>query len=106
MTYTEPQKVFSIAGKDDATGDVIVKIVNANTTAVNARIQLQGNILVKSEGKAITLSADLATAENSFENPTRIIAQEKSIAAVSDNFNYILEPLSVTVLRILNKNKQ
>ena len=100
MTYTEPRKVFSIAGYDETAKEIVIKLVNANSTRVTANIQLSGAHSVRSAGKAIVLNAASAEAENSFENPQLIIPKEEVISNAGNKFSYPVQPFSVTVLRL------
>lgn len=100
MTYPEPRKVFSIAGYDEATREIVIKLVNANSYPVTANIKLTGNGLVRPEGKAIVLRADSPDAENSFEKPMLIIPKEEALLNAGTEFSYHVKALSVTVLRL------
>ena len=71
MSYTEPDKLFAIAGKDNANGNIIVKVVNAYGNEVPVNIDLQHASATLSKVKLITLSAPSLTDENSFEHPVQ-----------------------------------
>ena len=57
MTYKEPQQFFSIAGKDEVTGDIIVKVVNASANPYQTSISLNGVPGLQSTGELISLRA-------------------------------------------------
>ncbi|MBD0284798.1 MAG: hypothetical protein ICV79_05155 [Flavisolibacter sp.] len=84
ISYTEPQKLFSIAGRDNKTGDLIVKVVNASDKGYKTKLQFHGFDL-EGSGAWTTLTADSATAENSFEEPQKYIPQQKTITAINNN---------------------
>jgi alpha-L-arabinofuranosidase len=102
MSYTEPQKLFSIAGRDNKTGDIIVKVVNASSQSYTTNLQIEGAQL---EGTAelLTLSADSAEAENSLEEPKKYIPQQISLFDISNNYELKVKPLSISVLRLKDK---
>lgn len=100
MTYHEPQRFFSIAGKDDRTGEIIVKAVNATDQPGKTTIRLNGTATVQPTGKVITLSAGSSADENSFETPRQFIPQEEPLRNVKPVFDYTFKPWSITVLRI------
>ncbi|HVG40564.1 MAG TPA: alpha-L-arabinofuranosidase C-terminal domain-containing protein, partial [Chitinophagaceae bacterium] len=77
MTYTEPQKLFSIAGRDNKTGDVIIKVVNASDRPYKTRMQFNG-VQPGTTGEMITLSANSLEAENSFSEPLKYIPVKNS----------------------------
>ncbi|HEY8933959.1 MAG TPA: alpha-L-arabinofuranosidase C-terminal domain-containing protein, partial [Cyclobacteriaceae bacterium] len=100
MTYNEPARFFSIAGKDDKTGEVVIKVVNAAGKPTKAAIHLEGTNKVMSAGKTITLSANESTDENSFDAPLKFVPVEKTFNSVAPDFEYEFKPWSITILRV------
>jgi alpha-L-arabinofuranosidase len=100
MTYNEPPRLFSIAGRDDKTGEIIIKVVNAAGKSAKTGIHLEGINKVASAVKSITLSANESTDENSFETPLRFVPVEKSFSNVTPDFEYEFKPWSITILRV------
>lgn len=99
----EPQSApaqFFTAGYDEAAGEVIIKVVNAEGKSYPLNIKLEGVTKVTGPAKAITLSATDDTEENSFEEPMKISPKESEVRNVSDDFVYEFQPYSYTVLRI------
>lgn len=68
---TTPLQFFS-SGYDEATGELIVKVVNAEAEAYPLRVKLDGVSQVEKTGKVISLSAASDMDENSFEEPKKI----------------------------------
>jgi len=102
MTYTQPKDFFSIAGRDEKTNEVVIKVVNATASKRDVRMEITDTRL-ENTGKAITLSADSPDDENSFEQPRQFVPQETTVAGVAPNFNYEFKPWSITVLRLKEK---
>jgi alpha-N-arabinofuranosidase len=101
MTYTEPNKLFVIAGKDSATGDIIVKIVNAYGNEVPVNINLLNGKNISGQSILTTLSASALTDENTFEYPTRYIpVTTKPNASNGDHIDLKLKPYSINILRM------
>ncbi len=100
MTYREPRKFFSIAGQDEKTGEIIIKVVNATGQPKRTTVLLEGAESVSSTGKAITLSSNSLEDENSFDNPTQFVPKEEKFEGVKSEFEYTFKAWSVTVLRI------
>ncbi|HEX5152473.1 MAG TPA: alpha-L-arabinofuranosidase C-terminal domain-containing protein [Parafilimonas sp.] len=99
MTYTEPDKLFAISGKDSANGDVIMKIVNAYSTETPVAVQLQNENVASA--KMITLSSPNLTDENSFEAPEKFIPAETSLPGIDgNNFTLRMKPYSINVIRL------
>ncbi len=95
----ETKQLYASALRDAKTNDVIVKLVNAGTTATEVRLNLAGAKVTKS-GKAIVLaSGDLAT-ENSLDAPTKVAPMEQPLKVSGPEFTYSLPPQSLVVLRI------
>jgi len=99
MTYREPQKLFSIAGKDEKNGDIILKIVNAGESPVDADIRLDGTA-VSPDAEVITLTAGSPGAENSFLAPRAYIPHTMAIHNAAAQFNWKVPALSVNIIRL------
>ncbi len=75
MSYSEPDKLFAISGKDEKNGDIIIKIVNAYKTQMPVNIKLQKSNGKISNGYLSTLSSASLTDENSFEHPKQYVPE-------------------------------
>lgn len=96
---TTPLQFFS-SGYDEATGELIVKVVNAEAEAYPLRVKLEGVSKVEKTGKVITLSAASDMDENSFEEPMKISPQESEYNGFGESFDYSFPPFSYTILRL------
>jgi alpha-N-arabinofuranosidase len=103
MSYTETPRLMSLAGRDDETGDIIVKMVNATPDAYLTNINLNGVADPSGTGELITLSADRPEAENSLTEPTKYIPKTSTISGVQKSFETSFPPYSISVLRIADK---
>jgi alpha-L-arabinofuranosidase len=93
-------KVFANATLVKATGEVIAKIVNADTTPRKIRIQLRGLQKPPAAGREIVLTGPDLNAGNSFDTPMNVAPVEKQVDQVGNSFLYSLKPHSFTVLRL------
>lgn len=100
MTYTEPPKLFAIAGKDEKNGEVIVKVVNASSEPIETNITLSGLQKIASTSELITLKAKTGEEENSFESPKKTIPVKENISGISADFKRVFPPFSLSVLRV------
>jgi alpha-L-arabinofuranosidase len=100
ITYTEPDKLFSISGKDTTKGDLIIKVVNAYATEVPVNIELQHTSAIPPIAQIITLSAPALTDENSFEHPKQYIPVSANIPANNNRLFLMLKPYSINVVRV------
>ena len=96
---TTPLQFFS-SGYDEATGELIVKVVNAEAEAYPLRVKLDGVSQVEKTGKVISLSAVSDMDENSFEEPKKIYPQESEFKGFGKSFDYAFPPFSYTILRV------
>lgn len=92
--------VFANATQVTATSEVIVKIVNADATPREIRIQLRGLKKPPTAGREIVLTGPSLNAGNSFDKPTNVAPVEKQLDQVGNSFLYSLKPHSFTVLRL------
>lgn len=86
---------------DSKTGDIIIKLVNSGSNAKSMKINLSNfkNIVPDAEKTLLTGSAD---AENSFENPGKVVPVSSTLK-ISSKFEYSAPAMSLTVIRIKNK---
>jgi len=100
MSYTEPQKLFSIAGRNNRTGELIVKVVNAAATPYTVGIELKGAVEPAAAGELFTLRSDSPLAENSFDDPRKYTPVHSVVEGVKPSFDQVFPPYSISVLRI------
>jgi alpha-L-arabinofuranosidase len=99
MTYTAPDKLFAISGKDSVSGDMIIKIVNAYSSETPVTVQLRNESV--SSGKMTTLSLPFLTDENFFEAPEKFIPVKAALTSIAgNNFTLQVKPYSINVIRL------
>ena len=101
-TKTDDTKnFFASATRDDAAGEIILKVVNANDSATDAEIKTSGELA--SKARAIVMSGANKDV-NSFDQPNKIAPVESSVENVSSTFKHTFPANSVTVLRLKFKS--
>jgi alpha-N-arabinofuranosidase len=100
MSYTETPRVVSIAGRDEKTGDIIIKMVNADAESYSTNINISGINEIASSAELTTLSAESQEAENSLTEPVKYIPRVSKIQGVKKSFEVSFAPYSISVLRI------
>lgn len=103
MSYRAPRDFFSIAGKDEVSGDIIIKAVNASASPYQTNISLTGVNVLQPMGELVSLRASSAEAENSFEEPTKYIPQTQTVGGIKSLFEISFKPYSINVLRLHTK---
>lgn len=100
MSYREPKKFFALAGKDEARGEVVVKLINAYAQPFKTIIQLNGKPVVDS-ATLITLTAPDGNAENTFEHPEQFVPVTYKINFGTEGAAGVeLVPYSINVIRM------
>ncbi|MDF2192919.1 alpha-L-arabinofuranosidase C-terminal domain-containing protein [Paraflavitalea sp. CAU 1676] len=100
ISYRDPNKFFSIAGRDLQTGEIIVKVVNGSDTPYTTTIDLAGMAAVGTTGSLITLQAESAEAENSLAQPQKYIPVSTTLTGIQPSFTTTFKPFSISILRI------
>lgn len=95
LTYA--QQAYA-AGYDDATGELVLKAVNAASKPQTISYHINGKLAAK--GTAITLRASSLADENSFDQPDLISPKTSTFKPKKQSINYTLPPYSFTVLRV------
>jgi alpha-N-arabinofuranosidase len=91
---------FASATRDEATGDVIVKIVNGQSEAAAVKINVAGLATLPHRALVTVLASPNKLDENSLLEPTKIAPQESTQQIASGNFLHHVPAFSLTVLRI------
>jgi alpha-N-arabinofuranosidase len=92
--------LFASATHDDTTGEIILKVVNPETTARAVTINLAGVANVEPEARAIVLRGDSKDDVNTIGQPAAVAPVESPVTIAGPTFQQELAPLSVTVLRV------
>jgi alpha-L-arabinofuranosidase len=96
--YTLPRvdTVLAIAGKDERTGETVIKVVNSSGEPAKMDLRVPG---AGKQAKVWVLSSANPTDENSFEEPMKIAPRESREQA-GTAFSHEFPPYSLTVIRI------
>ncbi|WP_406446704.1 carbohydrate binding domain-containing protein [Streptomyces sp. NBC_01613] len=98
FTDDKPAEPFrQVVTKDQKTGDLIVKVVNAQASATRTAIDL-GGAKVVSKARVTTLAA--APDAVNTETSTAVTPVTSTFAGVADTFSYTFPANSITFLRI------
>jgi alpha-L-arabinofuranosidase len=103
---TPPVTFFVNAGREDASGDLIVKAINIASEPVRARVRLDGADRAGDEAKLIVLRSSSLEDNNSLEEPLRIIPNEEAFDGASPEFEHEFPRYSLTILRLPPKRSR
>ncbi len=94
------KKLFASATRDEATGEVIVKVVNGDPAPAAVQLDLNGAAKSPTTARVIVLTSASPLDENTLAEPNRIFPQESAVQLSSQNLTRTFPPNSLTVLRI------
>ncbi|HZF89220.1 alpha-L-arabinofuranosidase C-terminal domain-containing protein [Streptomyces sp.] len=98
FTDDKPAEPFrQVVTEDRRTGDLIVKVVNAQSTAARTAIDL-GGVKVSSRARVTTLAADPEDVNTETDTPVSPV--RSTLSGVAAKFTYTFPANSVTFLRI------
>jgi len=100
VNYEPMNALHASATRDQATGDVIVKVVNVAEKPLDIAIRLNGVTQLGDLARAEVLTADDPMAENTLEEPTRVAPVRKEMPVRQNAIREVFPANSVTVLRI------
>lgn len=87
------------AGRDEANGDVIVKLVNGGAEPRPLAVVLDGTPAIDEAVRIWTLSGPGPAAENSFGTPDAIVARQTELRAASPRFELTVPAHAIVVVR-------
>jgi alpha-N-arabinofuranosidase len=91
--------LYASASLDERAGEVILKLVNTAPARRDVRVNLAGVGGVRG-GRVLTLESSNLKGENSLEEPAGISPSERPLEVAGADFNHVLAPNSLTVLRV------
>jgi alpha-L-arabinofuranosidase len=95
--------IYSVAATDNATGDLIVKVVNANATSLETELNLVGASNLTGSGSAIVLTSESGTDENTLDNPTKVSPKSEPVSFAGTTLKRSFPGNSFTILRLKTK---
>ena len=93
------ERLYASSSLDAATGEVILKLVNATPQAAVTTVELTG-VRQLSRGTLTVLQADNLEAMNTGESPDRVAPRETAFTPAGTKFDLTLPANSFTILRV------
>ena len=88
------------AARDDKSGDIIVKVVNASSESLQTKLDLRGAGKLLGSGKAIVLSSESPEDENTLEEPTKVSPKTEPLIISGNTITRSFPGNSLTIIRI------
>jgi len=95
--------LYASAAKEEKSGDIILKVVNANLGPLETELDLTGAKNLTGNGNAIVLTSDEPTDENSLYEPTKVSPKTKEVDFTGTSLTRSFPGNSFTVLRLKTK---
>lgn len=92
--------VYAFTGYDERSQELVIKVVNCSGKSKNMGIHIDHATSVADTGKAVVLSSEHDTDENSFASPDKIRPVVYEQKGFGKSFRYAFRPYSYTILRI------
>jgi len=99
---TADTAVQACATRDSATGTLIIKLVNPQSTEEKVKLDIQGAQSVAPTADALTLAAE-PDATNSIDEPRKVVPVSSQVSGVRPTFTYSAPANSITVLGIKSR---
>jgi alpha-L-arabinofuranosidase len=106
LNYDAGGKVTSLyaaAATEEKTGDIIVKVVNANPKELETEIHFSGTSNLTGKGTAIVLTSESPTDENTLQEPTKVSPKMDAVNFTGTTLKRVFPGNSFTVLRLQTK---
>ncbi|WP_162175457.1 alpha-L-arabinofuranosidase C-terminal domain-containing protein [Paraoerskovia marina] len=101
MTYTEPteKSLYQVVTHDDATGELIVKVVNPGASVARTAVDVTGSFEVGTDVAVTEIVAD-PSSTNTKADKTNVVPVERLWDGGANQFTYDFPASSVTFLRL------
>lgn len=96
----ESRKLFALAGRDSASGELIVKAINLGAQPVSGTVNLLGVNRAPAIGRITVLKSAILADNNSLDDPTKVVPMESSFNPDGVRFAHEFPPYSLSVLRL------
>jgi alpha-N-arabinofuranosidase len=96
----ESDRFFALAGRDDRSGEMVLKAINISRTPVSGQVNLSGATRMAGKARLITLSSQRLADNNSLDQPAKVAPVYGALETAGDHFSYQFPPNSLTIVRV------
>ena len=93
-------KLFAEGGRDDATGDIVLKAINVSDQPIVGDLKLNGVARIAPEAAVTELKSASRFDNNSLDQPMKVTPTQSRIDAVGSQFTHEFPPYSLSVIRL------
>jgi alpha-L-arabinofuranosidase len=99
-TLPRVDRVLAIAGRDDARGEIVLKVVNSAAEAAPMSIAIPGTRGLAATGSLTLLTSDKPEDENSFDAPAKIVPRSSTLPVPGPTFMHTFPPYSLSIIKV------
>ena len=93
-------RFYATASREEKSGEIILKVVNATVNPVEANLRLNGVAKVAAKASATVLTSAQLADENSLGEPRKVAPAASTVRPTLPEFRYTFKPYSLTILRM------
>ena len=97
------KSLYAVAATDEKSGDLIVKVVNANVGSLETELDLSGAKNLMGKGSATVLTSENGADENTLAEPTKVSPKTEPVTFSGTSLKRSFPGNSFTVLRLQTK---
>ena len=97
------KSLYATSATDAQSGDIIVKVVNANPAPLETELDLSGANNLAGKGTVTVLTSENATDENSLDDPLKVSPKSETLSFNGTTLTRSFPGNSLTVLRLQTK---
>lgn len=100
VTDRGARDLAAVAGRDERTGEIILKVVNGAERERAIALRIEGVGPLRPDAAGWVLTSGSMDDENTFEEPERVAPRPVSVTGVGPSFVHTFPPRSLTILRL------
>jgi alpha-L-arabinofuranosidase len=100
LTAADGAKLYASSVGDNASGEIILKVVNGGATPAEVKLTFAGAKTTAAEAGIVTLTSEGLADENSFAAPDKVAPQATKLSVTLPQFSHTFPANSLTVLRL------
>ncbi|MEO7098257.1 MAG: alpha-L-arabinofuranosidase C-terminal domain-containing protein [Luteolibacter sp.] len=104
LDAAQGSRFFASATRDTASGETILKVVNGQSSPMEATLDFTGAKSLAPEARVFTLAGGSGQDENSFNELQKVFPKEAQLKIEGPKFSHVFPANSLTVLRLKSGN--
>lgn len=99
-TLPRVDRVLAVGGRDEGTGDVILKVVNSAPEPQRMQVRFEGTPARRRQGTLTVLTSADPLDENTFEDPSKVVPRTAPLTTSGNAFTHVFPPYSLSIIRL------